>query len=652
MEIDFKDKKIVALVGNPNVGKSVVFALLTGKYVTVSNYPGTTVELMRGLSNFEKRKLVIVDTPGMNGLIPHSEDEKVARDILLKEDIKVILHVADTKNLERSLLLTLQLLELGLPFILDLNIYDEALERGIKIDSKKLAEILGIEVAETVATEKRGINRLVDFIGNPKVSNFNINYDEPVEVAISEIVQYLPSLPISKRSAALLILSGDEDFLIYLFQQGLSQEKKGELNRIVESVQSHYSQPLKFIIISQRHRLAHQITKEVVKTQPVIAKGVSEKIGRIMVSPVWGIPFAIFVLYLMYKFVGQFGAGTLVDFLEENVFGNLIIPLIKQLAIKTIPLKLVQDLLIGEYGLITMALTYAVAIILPIVGTFFLAFGVLEDTGYLPRLATVTNNFFKKIGLHGKAVLPLILGLGCDTMATLTTRILETKKERIIATLLLALAVPCSAQLGVILGMLSSVSVKATLLWLAIISLTIGLVGALADKIIPGRRSDFMLEIPPLRIPKFSNIFIKVMARIKWYLKEAVPLFFLGTFLLFVLDRLKLLYLLERVTSPVVVKFLGLPSKATEAFIIGFLRRDYGAAGLYILRREGLLNNLQVLVSVVAITLFVPCVAQFFVTIKERGLKVAILINIFVFSFAILIGGLVNLLFKFFGIII
>jgi ferrous iron transport protein B len=274
----------------------------------------------------------------------------------------------------------------------------------------------------------------------------------------------------------------------------------------------------------------------------------------------------------------------------------------------------------------------------------------MEDSGYLPRLAAMTNQIFKKMGLNGKAVLPMVLGLGCDTMATMTTRILDTEKDRTIVTLLLALGVPCSAQLGIILGMFASLPALYFWMWILMIAGILILVGYLASRVIPGEGSDFILEIPPLRIPLLSNVAVKTLARMEWYLKEAVPLFILGTLILFGLHKTNILTLLEKAASPVVVYWLGLPSKVTEAFIIGFLRRDYGAAGLFVLAKEGHLNAHQILVSLVTITLFIPCIAQFFMMIKERGLRKALWISVAVIPIAFGMGGMVNLLLSIFGI--
>jgi ferrous iron transport protein B len=296
-----------------------------------------------------------------------------------------------------------------------------------------------------------------------------------------------------------------------------------------------------------------------------------------------------------------------------------------------------------------MALTYAIAIVLPIVGCFFLVFGLMEDSGYLPRLAVMSNRIFKKMGLNGKAVLPMVLGLGCGTMATLTTRILDTEKDRTIVTLLLALGVPCSAQLGVILGMFAGLPLLYIAIWILVIATIILVVGYLAARVVPGEASDFILEIPPLRVPQISNIVVKTLARIEWYLKEAVPLFILGTLILFALHQTNMLSLLEAAAAPLMTHLLGLPAKATEPFIIGFLRRDYGAAGLFMLAKEGELNPHQILVSLVTITLFIPCIAQFFMMIKERGLKKTLWMAAIIFPLAFGVGSALHFLLKLFG---
>ena len=636
------DLSKVLLIGNPNVGKSALFGLLTGRYVTVSNYPGTTVEVTYGNAELNKVRSLVIDTPGVNSLVPMSEDERVTRDILLTDQHGVIVQVADAKNLRRGLLITIQLAEMEVPFLLDLNMDDEARSRGIVIDQDRLAEILGIEVVKTVAIRRSGIDRLLKGILSPRRSSIEVRYDSGIEEGLRDIGAHLPESTISRRSIALMLLAGDASLNEWLHAR-VPDHVAEEIERIRQEVQGKYHNSLGFLINQQRMKKADEVLREVMQYHDA-GKGsrVAHALGRWSMHPVYGIPILIAVLFLVYQFVGVLGAGGAVDFLEETVFGNYLNPWVTRLVDLVLPVPFIKELLVGEYGLVTMALTYAIAIVLPIVGFFFIAFGVLEDSGYLPRLAVMVNRVFNVMGLNGKAVLPIILGFGCDTMATLTTRILETKKERILVTLLLALGIPCSAQLGVILGMVSGLSAAATMVWIGTVVLVMLLVGYLSSKVVPGKPSDFILELPPIRIPQFSNILVKTIARVEWYLKEAVPLFALGTLILFAGHKAGALEYLQRITDPLVVGILGLPSKAAEAFVIGFLRRDYGAAGLFKLAKEGMLDPVQIVVSLVVLTLFVPCIANFFMMVKERGLRTALYMTAFIFPFAFAVGGLLN----------
>jgi len=640
----------VLLIGNPNVGKSALFGLLTGKYVTVSNYPGTTVEVTYGNAVLNKVRTLVIDTPGVNSLVPMSEDEKVTRDILLTDKAGVVVQVADTKNLRRGLLITLQLAEMGVPFILDLNMDDEARSRGILIDQEALSRILGIEVVKTVAIRKSGIDKLLKGIQHPRPSPIEVRYDDAIEGGARDISALLPEAFISRRALALMVLAGDESLKGWL-HANIQDHVITAIERIRQEVQSKYNNSLGYIINQRRLKKADEILAQVMSLHEA-GKGsaVAFHLGQWSMHPVYGLPILLTVLFLVYQFVGVLGAGDAVGFLEETVFGKYLNPWITKIVHFFIPIPFVQELLIGDYGLFTMAITYAIAIVLPIVGFFFIAFSILEDSGYLPRLAVMVNRIFKIMGLNGKAVLPMILGLGCDTMATLTTRILETKKERILVTLLLALGVPCSAQLGVILGLVAGLSGLATGIWIFTLLSMMLLVGYIAAKVIPGQPSDFVLELPPIRMPQLTNILVKTLARVQWYLKEAVPLFILGTFILFVGHKVGALAYIQKITDPIVVNFLGLPSRAAEAFVIGFLRRDYGAAGLFMLAKEGLLDPIQIVVSLTVMTLFVPCIANFFMMVKERGMKTALYMAAFIFPFAFGVGGALNWLLRTFKV--
>jgi len=631
----------IVLVGNPNVGKSVLFGLLTGKYVTVSNYPGTTVELSQGNITLDSRKFLVLDTPGVNNLIPMSEDEKVTRDILLSEQPSCVVHVGDSKNLRRTLLITIQLAEMGLPAVLVLNMEDEARDRGIVIDREALSAELGMEVVSTIAPQRKGIRELRESLLHPRTASLNVPYNETIAEYIRKIAELLPDAPITRESIAAMILAGDislKDWLV----KNLSSEDIARIEDLRDECQTRFPTPLSTLINEERIRLADRLTRQVVTMLGQQGGKAMSFIGRISMHPLYGLPLLILALFFFYEFVGVFGAGTLVDFFEGTIFQHYLNPAFTKIVDLIVPIDILKEMLVGEYGLITVALTYAIAIVLPITATFFIAFSLLEDSGYLPRLAIMSNRIFNMIGLNGKAILPMVLGLGCGTMAVLTSRILETKRDRIITTFLLALAIPCSAQLGVILGMLGSLSWKATVIWIGSVIGVMFLSGFLASKVIKGEKTEFFLEIPPIRRPNLTNILIKTVGRIEWYLKEAVPLFMLGTFILFLMHKLNILGFLEWIASPVVVDFVGLPAKTTGYFILGFLRRDYGAVGLFDMAQNGELTAVQALVSLVTITLFVPCLANFFMIIKERGMKTALAITLFIFPFAFLIGGILN----------
>ncbi len=648
--VQVKRDDALLLVGNPNVGKSAIFGYLTGRYMTVSNYPGTTVEITRGGATLGGHKWEIIDTPGINTFMPQSEDEQVTRDMLLNGDYDVVIQVGDMKNLRRSLLITLQLSEMEVPFLVNLNMEDEARTAGIEVDTKALSKSLGIPVVSTIATQRRGLSTLVDSIQPAAAGIWRCTYPASIERAVDKIVTFLPdNLPINTRPVALMLLAGDETLRSWLIEH-LDEEKRGEIESIQRRLSREYPNGTRFVINQARMRAVDRLMISVYRMSgPSAPPAWLHKTGNWATHPVWGVPVLVGVICFAYLLVAVFGAGILVDWIEGRLFQGFLNPRITDVIDVLVPIPILRDLLVGEYGLFTMALTYAFAIILPIVGTFFIFFGLLEDSGYMPRLAVMANRIFKRMGINGKAVLPMTLGLGCVTMATMTTRIMETRKERTVVTLLLALGIPCSAQLGVILGMLGGLGLVGVLIWVGTIGLTLFLTGWVASRILAGEDSDFILELPPVRVPQIRNILIKTAARIEWYLKEAVPLFILGTFILFLFDALGLLEVIQKVASPVIQGALNLPAEATQAFLIGFLRRDYGAAGLFDLYQKGSLEPVQILVSLVVITLFMPCIASFLMIIKEQGMKNALLISAFVLPFAIAVGTLLNTILRLVG---
>ena len=731
----------IVLVGNPNVGKSVTFRILTGNYVLVSNFPGTTVEVSRGRMTLGGRDYEVVDTPGVNSLIPQSEDERVACEILLREKPDIIVQVADAKNLRRTMLITSQLAEFGVPMALVLNMIDEAEERGIFIDSAGIAELFNISVAETAAIYSRGKKGLLNAILNAKYP--------PKNPVLERIAEEKPAPPVESLPAPALLTvqwlaEKNRDFNKTITEtlgpdldrlekwrdeyqsagghpeRAISEVRESLMEDAVDSFKKKQEAPpaktksfsknfwlgllalgtllfvwneigalfeiptpyklflaraeawldailparddgsnllrgilggieedghFQFGIIPGAVHFLFFIVPVIVPLGVLlrVSRSFARELGVLSRHALTGIPILLGVLLLLYEFVGYTGAQLMVGLIEEILFGRYIIPFFQAV----IPEGFIAELLVGEYGLISMGLSYAVGIVLPVVAAFFIAFGLLEDSGYLPRLSILSDRLMRVMGLNGKAVLPMVLGFGCGTMAVMATRILSSKRDRLIATLLLALGIPCSAQLGVMLGIASGFSVTAVLTVIAVVASQFILVGWLAAKLIRGRPSEFIFEIPPVRTPQLKNVALKTWYRVQWYLLEAAPLFLLGTLILFLLDKIhlagqSLMTWLQRAMEPLIVGLLNLPAEAAGIFLLGFLRRDYGAAGLYDMARDGLLDGRQIVVSLTTITLFIPCIASFFMIIREQGVKRAFAIAAFIVPFAVAVGTVLN----------
>jgi ferrous iron transport protein B len=640
---------IVAIVGGPNVGKSLMFNQLTGRYVTVSNYPGTTVEVSEGAACFGREHRV-VDTPGMYSLLPITEEERVARRILLEDRPRVVLHIVDAKNLDRMAGLTFELLDLGLPVVLVLNMIDEAERHGIRIDAAGLSRALGIPVIETAATTGRGLEALRQAIAEPpSAPAAPVRHQAQVEEAVVKIVRLLPpAFAPAARPVALLLLQGDAELLDAV--RAADAAAASEIQAIIQSTTESLGRPIPYVIALARHGRARSLAHAHVRALGGAGRRWADRLSAATINPWTGVPILAAVIYLgLYRFVGVFGAGRVVGWLEKDLFGDRLNPWVNGLLLRALPGSgasyWARELFGGEYGLVTLGVTYAIAIILPIVSLFFLFFAVVEDTGYFPRLALLVDRLFKRIGLNGRAVVPLVLGLGCDTMATMVTRIQETRRERVITTLLLALAVPCSAQYGVITALLAQRPaglLGVSWAWLAwggiLFAIFLGS-GRLASRLLPGEPASFYMELPPLRLPRLSNVTVKTMARMRWYFLEVLPLFLLASALIWV-GRLSGAFDALVAGLRPIVRLIGLPAEAATALLYGFFRRDFGAAGLY--RIAPHLDGAQLLVACVTLTLFLPCVAQFLIMKKERGLKAATAMAATVFAAAFLVGGTVH----------
>jgi ferrous iron transport protein B len=543
-------KKII-LMGNPNVGKSVVFSRLTGARVISSNYPGTTVDYTHGRTCLGKEPYEIIDAPGTYSLAPTNKAEEVAHDILAEGD--VILNVVDATNLERNLLLTLELLETGKPLLIALNLWDEAKTTGIHINVQALSELLGVPVIPTVALSGEGIRELVGRIPDARPgTRFDLPRDE---------------------------------------------EKWQEIGSIIKAVQQ------------VRHR------------HPTLG----DRLAAASIRPATGVPMAIMILLLLFWIVRLIGEGLIT--LIFNPLFELYRPLITEFSNWLGPWVL-QELLIGKLfngeidfvqslGLLTTGLYVPIAMVLPYIIAFYLMLAVLEDSGYLPRLSTLSDTVFHRIGMHGYGIVPLFLGLGCNVPGVLATRTLETRKQRFIAATLISISVPCMAQTAMIFGVLGPYGagyIALVFLTLLTVYLSTGLV---LNRIMRGISPEICMEIPPYRLPEPGIIAKKTWMRIRAFLMEAIPYLFLGVLLVNVLYLTGFLDWLGALFSPVISGLLGLPPDAATALLAGFLRKDLAVGMLLPLG----MTPAQLVIAITVLTIYFPCVATFAVLFRELGVR-------------------------------
>ena len=573
----------IVLAGNPNVGKSVFFNALTGTYVDVSNFPGTTVELTRG--KYEGSD--IVDSPGIYGVSSFNEEETVARDVILGADL--VINVVDAVHLERDLFLTLQLVDMGLPMVVALNMVDEARRQGVAIDRDLLEDLLGVPVVETVATKGEGFEELKLALKRARPGHADPELEREL-TAMSERV--------GSRSEALLVMEGDE---IVAKRHGLEPGFGREV-----------------IYVRRRARvndICGHITTETTK-----GAGFGAKLSHYMLNPFTGVPMLLVLLWAMYTVLGQWVAGGLVGITEGIVMNHYWTPMVERVVgLVFAPGTPVFTILAGTYGVFTMTPTYLLGVILPLVMGFYLLMSLLEDSGYLPRIAALADRSLTGMGLNGRAVIPLILGLGCVTMGTLTTRILGSKRERFIATALMAIALPCSAQIAVIAALMALVGAGYSIFYLAVLFAIFVAVGTVLGRITPGESTDLLIDLPPLRLPRLDNILRKTGTKVWGFMKEVTLFFAGGALFISVLQVTGALGWIVEIAKPLTVNWLHLPPEAARAFVMGFVRRDFGAAGFFQMAHSGLLTPVQLLTAMITITLFVPCIASMMVILKERG---------------------------------
>lgn len=566
----------ILLMGNPNVGKSVVFSRLTGVHVVASNYAGTTVGYTQGHLQLEGSQIDVIDVPGTYSLIPSCKAEEVARDMFQQENPDMIINVLDSTNLERNLYLTLQMIEKGIPTIIVLNMWDAAKRKGIHIDTEKLSKYLGAPVVTVTAVTGEGINDIVSEIG------------KTIKSPVRSVIDFRKS------------------------------DKWITIGKILSDVQR----------IEHRHATW------------------LEKLEDASVHPIFGVIIAAAVLIVMLRLVVGF-SESLITYLLDPLYYNYYGPFISNLVTSIFPSGLLHEILIGtgyqyttSLGLLTTGVYVEFCVVLPYLLSFYLVLGFLEDFGYLPRLAVLIDSLMHKIGLHGYSVIPVILGLGCNFPAVMSTRILEGKREKFIAATLIAISVPCVAQTAVIIGLLGPYGLQyigMVYLTLVIIFITVGF---LLNKLIKGESPEIFLEIPPYRIPHLKTMLKKTWIRVRGFMVEAVPFVFAGILLINLLYIFGAMNILISLFSPILSNLFGLPNEAIGALIMGFLRKDLATAMLAPMHLTA--NQLVVATTVLAVSF--PCIATFAVLIKELGIIDMLKTVISMLIIALVVGTVLHLL--------
>jgi len=558
-------------MGNPNVGKSVVFARLTGAKVIASNYPGTTVDFYKGKIKIGEEIYELIDAPGTYSLEPSNKAEEVAKKLL--EEADIVINVVDATNLERNLYLTLQLLETKKPMIVALNLWDEAKHLGIKIDVEKLENELGVPVVPTVALTGEGIKKLVERIKEAKGGNLKL-------------------------------------------EEAQRWAKIGEIVKKVEK-------------ISHRHHTW------------------KDWLAEITIKPLTGVPIAIIILafcFVIVRFIGE-GIANLISPLFDAY-----LPLLQRLA-DFLGDNILRDILVGQLidgkvsfeesmGLLSTALYVPFGVVLPYIIAFYVVLSILEDTGYLPRLATLTDNIFHRLGMHGYGIITVFLGLGCNVPGAMATRSLETRKQRFISATLLAIAVPCMAQIAMIFGALGAYGMKYIAMVFITLAILYFIMGLILNRFVKGESPEIFMEIPPYRKPSLTAIAKKTWMRIQWFLRDAIPWLFFGVFIINILYALHILDFIGNLLSPIIVGWFGLKREAAVALIAGFLRKDLAVGMLLPLQ----MTAKQLVIAITILAIYFPCVATFTTLMKELGLKDMFKATLIMLFTAFVVGGLQRIL--------
>ncbi len=635
----------IAIVGPANAGKSVLFNGLTGDYSLVANYPQTTVMPLKKIVYFGTSEVCLVDTPGIGALSVYSEHEQSTVKVLLEEGVHGILFCGDAFNLKRSLVLLSQILELALPTVVCFNRADMAASNGIVIQIPQLSELLKLPVIEAAAEHGIGFEHvkrsLVDCLAGDIVrSTVPIRYSGVIEEAMQALVDFFPVELRPSRGLCLLFLQGDS-FAEHWFDTHLVEEVAAGARQVASNLRQQLTpRRLLLSIFQSREGWADRLAEKTVRQATVVIPSWLQKASWMTRHPVLGWPIFLAILWLTFKAV-NFGSLEMSGWMDATFFA----PMLSALG-EAISNPFVKEFLIGPFGVLNMGMVNALETVVPILLAFFFMLHLLEDIGYLPNLSVLANRSLLPLGLSGKAVLPLLLGSGCNTTATLSSRILATRKERLMVSFLAALGIPCSVQLGVLFAILATMPFSAMLIVLGTVITTTILSSLLMNRLLSDgtKTNEFIMEIPMFQWPHPVQIVKKTLFRIKWFLEEAIPLFLLAAVAMFTIDKIGLLTMIKSSMHSVVTIFLGMPDKVTEVFILVLARREVGAIYFKNMTTDGLLTYNQIVTGLVVITLFIPCISNTIAMAREFGVRWAVASNLAIITIAVLVGGLVHAL--------
>jgi ferrous iron transport protein B len=629
----------ILLVGNPNVGKSVVFNRLTGVGAISSNYPGTTVEFLKGERIIEGKKCTIVDLPGLYSLTSNAEDQKVASRMLSESDQDLVLVVADATRLEPSLVLIFQLVELGFPVLVALNMMDVARKRG-EIDVPALARTLGVPIVPTVAVTGEGMEELAHAICSyeKKETNFRVRYDAHIEAYLEVLARGLENaeLKYPPRGAFIKMLEGDGDFT-----KGIPTEMREKVERLRQEFKAEHDEDLEVHINRDRYGEAGRIISEVARPIPQ-KRSMRQKISDLTLRPITGIPIMLAVLaavLLSIIFVGGFLEGLLMD-AYADVVGTSIVDWGQDVGG-----KLGMALATG----LDLSVQAMLALVIPYILLFYIILALLEDSGYLPRVVVLLDSLMHKVGLHGQALIPMLVGMGCNVPAILATRVIESKREKLIISTIIVMAVPCSAQMAIIVGTVGNYAglIYVMVILLILLSLAI-LLALLLHRAIKFEPGSLMIEIPDLAVPLAGNVLTKTYMRIKEFFFIAFPLLLAGSLVLEVLSAYGVLGSLVDPLAFFTEGFLGLPAVIIIALIFGILRKEMAFQLLIVLFGTADLASVmttdQFFVFALIMATFMPCIATLAVMIREHGVKDSLKVTVASISIAFLLGGVANFL--------